>query len=61
VAAQYQRLAEIASNPEIKQHMFDMAAYYQAKADEDNTPISSDVPPARGCRLVSGEERGGGS
>jgi hypothetical protein len=35
MAAQYRQLAEIASNPEIKQRMLDMAAYYQAKADED--------------------------
>jgi hypothetical protein len=35
MAAQYRQLAEIASNPEIKQRMLDMAASYQAKADED--------------------------
>jgi hypothetical protein len=35
MAAQYRQLAEIASNPEIKQRMLDMAAHYQAKADED--------------------------
>jgi hypothetical protein len=35
MAAQYWQLAEIASNPEIKQRMLDMAAHYQAKADED--------------------------
>jgi hypothetical protein len=35
MAAQYQQLAEIAGNPEIKQRMLDMAAHYQAKADED--------------------------
>jgi hypothetical protein len=33
--AAHRQLAEIASNPEIKQRMLDMAAYYQAKADED--------------------------
>jgi hypothetical protein len=37
IAAQYRQLAEIASNPEIKQRMLDIAATYQAKADEDNT------------------------
>jgi hypothetical protein len=35
MAAQYRQLAEIAGNPEIKQRMLDMAAHYQAKADED--------------------------
>jgi hypothetical protein len=35
MAAQYRQLTEIASNPEIKQRMLDMAAHYQAKADED--------------------------
>ena len=35
MAAQYRQLGEIASNPEIKQRMLDMAAHYQAKADED--------------------------
>jgi negative regulator of replication initiation len=43
IAAQYRQLAEIASNPEIKQRMLDIAATYQAKADEDNTPSSSDA------------------
>ena len=35
MAAQYRQLGEIASNAEIKQRMLDMAAHYQAKADED--------------------------
>ena len=35
MATQYRQLAEIAGNPEIKQRMLDMAATYQAKADED--------------------------
>jgi hypothetical protein len=35
IADQYRQLAEIAGNPEIKQRMLDMAATYQAKADED--------------------------
>jgi hypothetical protein len=35
MADQYRQLAEIAGNPEIKQRMHDMAATYQAKADED--------------------------
>src|SRR5262245_25279276 len=39
-----QQLAEITSNPEIKQRMLDMAAHYQAKADEEDAPISSDAP-----------------
>jgi hypothetical protein len=34
IATQYRQLAEIAGNPEIKQRMLDMAAHYQAKADE---------------------------
>jgi hypothetical protein len=35
MADQYRQLAEVASNPEIKQRMLDMAATYQAKADEE--------------------------
>ena len=35
MADQYRQLAEIAGNLEIKQRMLDMAAHYQAKADED--------------------------
>ena len=35
VAVNYRQLAAIASKPEIKQRMLDMAATYQAKADED--------------------------
>jgi hypothetical protein len=34
MAAQYRQLAEIASNPELKQRLLDTAANYQAKADE---------------------------
>jgi hypothetical protein len=34
IALNYRQLAEIASNPELKQRMLDMAAHYQAKADE---------------------------
>jgi hypothetical protein len=34
MTAQYRQLGEIASNPEIKQRMLDMAAHYQAKVDE---------------------------
>jgi hypothetical protein len=34
VAAECRRLAEIASKPEIKQRLINMAAEYQAKADE---------------------------
>jgi hypothetical protein len=34
MAAQYRQLSEIAGNPEIKQRMLDMAAHYEAKADE---------------------------
>jgi hypothetical protein len=35
MAVQYRQLAEIAGNPEIKQQrMLEMAAHYQAKADE---------------------------
>jgi hypothetical protein len=35
MAIQCQQLVEIAGNPEIKQRMLDMAAHYQAKADEN--------------------------
>src|SRR5262245_45311171 len=35
LAFNYRQLAEIASTPEIKQRMLDMAAHYQAKADEE--------------------------
>jgi negative regulator of replication initiation len=35
MAAQYRQIGEIASNPEIKRRMLDIAAHYQAKADED--------------------------
>lgn len=38
MADQYRQLAEIAGNLEIKQRMLDMAAHYQAKADEDKEP-----------------------
>ena len=34
LAFNYRQLAAIAGNPEIKQRMIDMAAHYQAKADE---------------------------
>jgi hypothetical protein len=34
IAVNYRQLAEIARNPEIKQRMLDMAAHYEAKADE---------------------------
>jgi hypothetical protein len=34
LAINYRQLAEIAGNPEIKQRMLEMAAHYQAKADE---------------------------
>ena len=34
IATQYRQLAEIAGNPEIKQRMLDMAAHYQAKAED---------------------------
>ena len=36
LAINYRQLGKIASTPEIKQRMLDMAAEYQAKADEDN-------------------------
>jgi hypothetical protein len=44
LAINYRQLAEIAGNPEIKQRMLDVTAHYQAKADEDNAPSSSDDP-----------------
>jgi hypothetical protein len=34
LAVNYQQLAEIAGNPEIKQRMLDMAAHYKDKVDE---------------------------
>jgi len=34
LAVNYRQLAEIAGNHEIKQRMLDMAAHYEAKADE---------------------------
>jgi hypothetical protein len=48
MAAQYRQLAEIASNPEIKQRMLDMAAHYQAKADEDEDAEQSSGRTGRG-------------
>ena len=35
LAGNYRQLAAIAGNPEIKQRMLDMAARYEAEADED--------------------------
>jgi hypothetical protein len=35
LVSNYRQLAKIAGNPEIKQRMLDMAAHYQAKADEN--------------------------
>jgi hypothetical protein len=40
MADQYRQLGEIAGNSEIKQRMLDMAAMYQAKADEETTSSS---------------------
>ena len=40
LAINYRQLAEIVGNPEIKQRMSDMAATYQAKADEETTSSS---------------------
>jgi hypothetical protein len=37
VAAECRRLAEIANKPEIKQRLLNMAAEYQAKADEHSS------------------------
>jgi hypothetical protein len=34
LAFNYRQLAETASNPELRQRMVDMAAHYEAKADE---------------------------
>jgi hypothetical protein len=50
MAAQYRQLAEIAGNPEIKQRMLDMAAHYQAKADEDKNPSGSGEDGERATR-----------
>ena len=47
MAVQYRQLSEIAGNPEIKQRMLDMAAEYQAKANEDNARLRNWVRPAR--------------
>ena len=40
----YWQLAKISANPEIKQRMLDMAAEYQAMADENIAPLCSDAP-----------------
>jgi hypothetical protein len=40
IAVNYRQLAEIARNPELKQRMLDMAAHYQAKADEQTMTTS---------------------
>jgi negative regulator of replication initiation len=49
MAAQYRQLGEIASNPEIKQRMLDMAAHYQAKADEDKDAEQSSGEDGEGA------------
>ena len=36
IAVNYRQLAEIVRNPELKLRMLDMAAEYQAKAEEDS-------------------------
>ena len=43
MATQYRLLAQIARNPELKQRMLDMAAHYQAKADEETMTTSDDA------------------
>jgi hypothetical protein len=43
LAINYRQLAEIAGNSEIKQRMLDMAAEYQAKADEQTMSTSDDA------------------
>ena len=46
IAVNYRQLAEVASNPEIKQRMLDMAAHYEAKADETG---SETIVPEPDC------------
>src|SRR5262245_2263881 len=48
LAVNYRQLVEIAGNPEIKQRMLDMAAHYQAKADEEAMYSSDDAARATG-------------
>jgi hypothetical protein len=43
MATQYRQLAKIASTPEIEQRMLDMAAHYEAKADEQTMTTSDDA------------------
>jgi hypothetical protein len=47
IAVNYRQLA--AANPEIKQRMLDMAAHYQAKADEE--ALSGEANGARQGRV----------
>ena len=46
IAVNYRQLAEIASNPELKQRMLDMAAHYEANADET---VSGTIVPEPHC------------
>jgi hypothetical protein len=45
IAVNYRQLAELAANPEIKQRMLDMAAHYQAKAEEAMSGRGLSFPP----------------
>jgi len=49
IAAQYRQLEEIASNPEIKQRMLDMAVHYQAKVDEAKDAEQSSGEDGKGA------------
>ena len=46
MAVQYRQLFEIAGNPELKQRMLDMAAHYEAKANETS---SGTIVPEPDC------------
>jgi hypothetical protein len=61
LAINYRQLAEIAGNPEIKQRMIDMAAHYQAKADEEAmTGEGAFTPDAKGEETIGGGRVSGG-
>jgi len=49
IAVNYRQLAEIARNPEIKQRMLEMAAHYEAKADEHTERCATGLTVSRRC------------
>ena len=61
LAINYRQLAKIAGNPEIKQRMIDMAAHYQAKADEEAmTGERAFTPDVKGEEAIGGGRVSGG-